>query len=104
MNFKTHNNKNIDTDGSSVVGTINVEYSTLTKVFGNPTPSDGCKSDAEWEIEFSDGTVATIYNWKNGKNYRGSSGLPKTKITCWHIGGFTKKSVSLVKQALGLKI
>ena len=65
-------------------------YSKLKKVFGEPGPSDGYKSDAEWEIEFEDGQVATIYNWKNGKNYKGYNGTPKTKITNWHIGGKSK--------------
>ncbi len=100
MNFKTHNDKRINCGGTSLVGKINVSYGKLKKTFGKPTESDGYKSDAEWEVEFENGVVATIYNWKNGKNYLGSSGTPKTKITQWHIGGHTEEAVKLVKQVL----
>lgn len=88
MKYLTHNQKkDIVTCCTSLVGEIAVDYATLKRFFGQPTGSDGYKSDAEWEIEFEDGKVATIYNWKDGKNYNGKDGLPKTKITNWHIGG-----------------
>jgi hypothetical protein len=100
MEFKTHNEKLINCGGTSLVGEIKADYSDLKRVFGKPHGSDGCKSDAEWEVEFSNGVVATIYNWKNGKNYLGKHGIAKTKITDWHIGGKTDEAVSLVKKAL----
>jgi hypothetical protein len=56
--------------------------------------------DAEWEIEFEDGKVATIYNYKDGKNYNGKSGLPKRKITDWHIGGYSKDVMERVQNLL----
>jgi hypothetical protein len=64
-------------------------YSQLVSKFGEPSNSfDNYKSDAEWQIEFEDGTVATIYNWKDGFNYCGEEeGLPISSITEWHIGG-----------------
>ena len=88
MNFKTHNNKEIDVCGTSLVGKIETTYAQLVELFGEPTPSDEYKSDAEWEIELEDGTVNTIYNWKNGRNYLGIDGLDVEDITDWHIGGF----------------
>ncbi len=92
MKFKTHNDKIIETNSTSLVGVIKVPYYELIKMFGEPMGGDGDKTDAEWEIEFEDGTIATIYNWKDGKNYNGDSGIPTEKITNWHIGGFTAEA------------
>jgi hypothetical protein len=101
MNFETHNEKlYINTDGTSLVGKVVIDYPTLKKLFGKPTKSDEYKSDAEWDIEFEDGVVATIYNWKDGKNYCGESGLPKTKITDWHVGGNDRRAVENVVLAI----
>jgi len=96
MKFKTHNNsKNINTGGTSLVGNIFVSYKELVKAFGEPTTADEYKSDAEWELEFADGEVATIYNYKDGKNYLGQDGMKTEKITDWHIGG---KSIVVLKR------
>lgn len=98
-NFLTHNEKEINVSGTSLVGYVNTTYSKLFEKFGEPF-DDGYKTDAEWEIEFSDGKVATIYNWKNGKNYNGSEGLDIDDITKWHIGGFDKSVVERIKKIL----
>ena len=89
MKYITHNDKDdILTGGTSLRGYIKVTYETLCSIFGEPNGSDGYKSDAEWEVEWSDGTVATIYNWKDGKNYCGEEdGLDAEDIVEWHIGG-----------------
>jgi hypothetical protein len=98
MNFKTHNETNVNAGGTSLQGYVSVSYHELLTKFGEPTGSDGFKSDAEWEILFDDGKVATIYNWKDGKNYNGSRGLRVERITDWHIGGSDKEVVSRVKE------
>jgi len=90
--FKTHNDKEIQSGGTHLQGEIETTYAKLKAMFGQPTDGDGYKVDAEWEIEFEDGTIVTIYNYKDGKNYNGASGLPKTKITNWHIGGYSSKA------------
>ncbi len=95
--FQTHNDKYIYCSGTHLQGYIDITYAELKAKFGKPHNSDGYKVDAEWDIEFADGTVATIYNWKNGKNYNGKNGLGKTKITDWHIGGNDIKVVQKVK-------
>jgi len=100
MKFKTHNDKNVNSGGTSFQDKIVADYADLKKKFGKPTESDGYKSDAEWEVEFENGVVATIYNYKDGKNYNGASGTPKTKITNWHVGGESLEAVRLVKEAL----
>ena len=84
-------------------GYVNCTYAELKAVFGKEhSDGDGYKVDAEWMLAFDDGTVATVYNWKNGKNYCGRSGTPKTKITDWHIGGHNANAVKCVEKALGL--
>ena len=98
--FHTHNTKNIDCGGTHLQGEIKTTYTQLKKMFGQPHDGDGYKIDAEWSIEFSDGTIATIYNWKDGKNYNGKNGLPKTKITDWHIGGHSSKAIDKLSEIL----
>jgi hypothetical protein len=104
MNFKTHNeDESINVYGTSLINCIDVSYTELKKAFGKPSDDfDNYKSDAEWLVKFEDGTVATIYNYKDGKNYMGINGLPKTKIRNWHVGGNSEKSVELIKKRLGL--
>lgn len=64
------------------------DYSKLEDLLGPPIiMEDGYKTDVEWIIEFNDGAVATIYNWKDGKNYCGEEGLEPHEIKEWHIGG-----------------
>ena len=74
--------------GTSLKGSIDCDYATLVEIFGpEHSDGDGYKVDAEWCLQFSNGVVATIYNYKDGKNYCGPSGLAKTQLTDWHIGG-----------------
>lgn len=98
--FQTHNETEVNTGGTSLLECITANYSDLKKAFGKPHGSDGYKSDAEWEIVFPDGEVATIYNWKDGKNYCGRTGTPKTKITDWHVGGNNNVVVGRIKEIL----
>ena len=42
-------------------------------------------------LEFADGTVATIYDWKEYETPMG--------LYSWHIGGMSKKAVDRVTQA-----
>jgi hypothetical protein len=82
------NDPSININGTCYVGSIVADYSLLVKKLGKPSASfDNYKTDAEWQIEFEDGTVATVYNWKNGKNYCGEDGLEVEDIQSWHIGG-----------------
>jgi len=87
-------------------GYIETTYQRLVEVFGEPfTDYDSFDiSDAEWAMEFDDGQIATIYNYKDGKNYLGGRGLKVENITDWHIGGRTKdvakKVFNMVKGGL----
>lgn len=76
---------------------INASYEEIVKVFGKPNGiADGYKTDVEWIGEFY-GKVFTIYNWKDGKNYNGDTGLEIEEITEWHIGSLRKETAIVVK-------
>ena len=84
--FKTHNDAYIEIGGTHLQGYIRADYAALVKAFGKPHDGDGYKVDWEWDILFEDGTVATIYNWKNGPNY-GYEGVGPSAIMEWNVGG-----------------
>lgn len=85
--------------GTSLQGYVQCEYAVLKNLFGKPTDGDGYKVDAEWLLKTPFG-YATIYNYKDGKNYCGTEGTPKTKITDWHIGGANKEVAILIQTAV----
>ncbi len=87
-------------NGTSLQGYINCDYKTLVKVFGKPQGMyDDYKSDCAWDLVIN-GVVCTIYNYKDGKNYCGKSGLAKTQITNWHVGGRSVLAQKYVDAAL----
>ena len=99
LKVKTANWKAVN--GTCLQGYIDADYKTLCKVFGKEdSDGDGYKTDAEWCLQFSDGVVATIYNYKDGKNYNGAVGLAKSKITDWHVGGHSARAVANVEAML----
>jgi len=105
MNYVTHNQKEgLNPDGTYLMGRIDIEYNKLVSLLGEPTDADGHKVDAQWEIQFEDGLVATIYNWKDGKNYKGEKGLDVTEITDWHIGGLKKEVVDRIHEIFAYEI
>ena len=64
MNKKIKVNTNdIDCNGTSLVGYVTTTYATLVKELGEPH-TDFDKSTAHWNIQAPDGTVATIYDYK----------------------------------------
>lgn len=86
MKFTTYANGT----GSSLQGYITTTYDRLTRVFGQPVGGD--KTTAEWAIQFKDGTVATIYDWKEFSTPVGQYR--------WHIGGQNNRAVELVTATL----
>lgn len=83
--------------GTCYQGEIEADYSLIIDKLGPPNDSfDNYKTDAEWSIEFEDGSVATIYNWKDGKNYLGEGGLDLCDIREWHVGGASNRVVDWV--------
>ena len=94
--------KTTNVGGTFLQGYIKASYEQLVKTFGEPHDPDGdnYKTDVEWAFEFADGTVATLYNWKNGKNYLGAEGLELNDIYEWHVGGFSEKAVAKLLEKL----
>ncbi len=95
------------TMGTGLLDAINISYRRLVELFGEPDhyqpdPDDNfiSKVDAEWMLQFDDGTVATIYNYKNGENYLAEDGVPVEYITDWNIGGCNRKAADLVINAI----
>lgn len=94
MNYEVKNDQWNIADGTSLVGVLDgVSFHTLVTLFGEPGAGTD-KTDAEWIVEFSDGVVATIYNWKNGRAYNGPDAPHHTDITRWNIGGHESETVS----------
>ena len=82
--------------GSCLRGYIKTTYDELVNVFGSPTTLKGDKVNVEWTIKFSDGTVATIYDWK-------LSAVPMG-VYDWHIGGFNQRAVELVTNCMPVPV
>ena len=95
--------KTTNVGGTFLRGYIKASYEQLVKTFGEPHDPNGdnYKTDVEWAFEFADGTIATLYNWKNGKNYLGEAeGLELNDIYEWHVGGFSEKAVAKLLEKL----
>ena len=93
-----------EANGANLQGYLNADYRELVEVFGEPIryEADGTshlnnKIDAEWRLKFQDGTIATIYNYKNGVNYMGAEGLRLMEIQKWNVGGNSERAVERVK-------
>ena len=86
------------TNGTSRVGQMQISYDQLVEKLGEPDEVDDYKTDAEWDLKFEDGVIASIYNYKNGRNYLGPRGPAKEDITLWNIGGHSMKASEKVKE------
>lgn len=93
-----------EAEGTGLRGYVKTTYAQLVRTFGEPhSKGDGYKVDAEWIVRIN-GTLTTIYNWKNGPSYSGPSS-PVEEITEWNIGG-KPGAEDLVERAIfsGVKI
>jgi hypothetical protein len=92
MTIQFENTRFTSASGSCLRGYIKTTYDELVSVFGEPTKLKGDKVNVEWTIKFSDGTVATIYDWK-------LSTVPMG-VYNWHIGGFNQLAVDYVNDCV----
>lgn len=82
-------------NGTSYYGhTVRAKLSELRKLFGEPSLGDDDKVQYDWTLQTYDGTIFTIYDWKEGR-------FADDKEIEWHIGGFnpvdTHKAKNLVQ-------
>ena len=104
--FKTHNTNPeiVSKMSGGLRGYVGIHYAKLVQLLGESAKTDEYKTDAEWYIDFGNNLVASIYNYKNGKNYLGAEGLAKEDITTWHIGGESVEVVTLVGKLLNAPV
>lgn len=93
MSQFTVNSKNTSIQGTSHKGYVCTTYDKLVKTLGQPKggSADG-KTTCEWHIEFADGKVATIYDWK-------VNNTPKD-LYDWHIGAKTHGALDHLEEVL----
>ena len=85
--------------GSHLQGYTISTFQNIVDKLGNPhSNGDAYKVDVEWAFKFEDGTIATIYNYKNGLNYLGAEGKRLMEMHNWNIGGHSERAVFLVNE------
>ena len=89
--------KDADASGTCFQGDVNATYAELISTFGKPEVGPNYYPDdevtCEWVLQFKDGTVATVYDWK-------VYGPTPMGIYHWHIGGHSPLAVRRVKEEL----
>jgi hypothetical protein len=84
--------KYAELDMSSLQGYVNTTYAKLIDVFGEPNRYSDGKVTCEWNIKFADGTIASIYDYKEDET-------PLDQYN-WHVGGFNADAVKRVSETL----
>jgi hypothetical protein len=83
------NDRTNNINGTSLVGYVKTTYANLVDKLGEPD-TDFDKSTAHWSIQASDGTVATIYDYKEYTT-------PQDEYY-WHIGGHNASKACLLTE------
>ena len=84
-------------DGTSFHGaTISATLADLQIILGAPnhTSDPHDKVQNEWELELEDGTIFTVYDWKEYRCYTDKETIE------WHIGGRSQKDTFVAQDAL----
>ena len=80
--------------GGSLKGYCHTTYSALRVLLGPPHQHNGDKTTVEWAFICNDGTVFTVYDWKELTT-------PVAEYR-WHIGG-TDQALAAFQRFTGLK-
>ena len=81
-------------NGTHLQGSVMTTLARLKELLGKPEYEDHIgwpheKTTTEWVLEFEDGVVATIYDWKER--------FQPTEEYDWHIGGKSKVAAHRVE-------
>lgn len=90
MKFHTHAAGPIDVRGTFLQGTLQATRQQLVTAFGEPLNVARVTLN-DWHIQFEDGAVATIYDWKN-------TPAGDAEVYAWRIGGKSREDVERVHQ------
>ena len=99
MQFKTSKDTDLLKD-TFYQDSINISYEELVKLFGEPLiygEEENSKTRAEWIIEWEDGGITTIYDWK-------SEYIPVEDVVDWHVGGVNNKAAEYLHDYFKLMI
>ena len=91
------NREQFRAQSGGVRGYVTTTYQKLVDTFGRPMIGPDANEDkttCEWQIKFSDGVIATIYDWKENATPMHEYG--------WHVGGVSPLAVTNVEEALGI--
>lgn len=88
--MKFVNSSDVNADGTGFKGYVRTTYSNLVAQFGEPTYRNGDKVTCEWTLKFEDGTIATIYDYRECET-------PLDEYN-WNIGGYTYEAVMRVTE------
>lgn len=83
--------------GTSLQDFITISFQELVDKLGEPMVGSD-KDQVEWVLQRGD-VVATIYDYSVHDGYASQS---VRSITHWHVGGFNKHAVELVREVLGI--
>jgi hypothetical protein len=91
------NSNSTSINGTRYLGYVNTTYDEIVRTLGQPKEgsADG-KTTCEWHVEFEDGSVATVYDWKVGHT-------PKN-LHDWHIGGRSGIALDHLEEVLEKQI
>ena len=81
------------TEKTGRIGTLEASYDEIIEELGEPCfgESPDNKIRAEWVLQFENGMVATIYDYKEYD-------IPLEEVTSWSIGGHKAEVADLVTE------
>lgn len=82
-------------NGTGLAGYCEAKYAEIEEVLGEPSfgpddPSGDGKVTCQWILQFEDGTIATLYDYKHGCTPFG--------LYRWHIGGISRAAVDRMQE------
>lgn len=92
MNFT----KDASIHNTCLQGIATIDYKTLVEIFGEPNYGPDMisrdKVSCEWDLEFEDGMIATIYDWH--EEWTSYSTYP------WHVGGHSQAAFQRIMKLI----